>query len=100
MKKIKWEYLSFRKMYKAEIGGVVLTCMASWSSTYAGKDRSKWQWHCGASIGNGYQMRRTGPTRKTLARSKEDAIKLASELLEDCRSGLDNITNLFDVAVR
>lgn len=100
MKKIKWEYLSFQKTHKAKVGGVVLRCTPTWSSTYARQSRSKWQWRCLVSIGDIRKLNISGPTRKTLVKSKEDAIRLAGEFLEDCRVGLEQVTNEFKETIR
>jgi len=76
MKKIKWE--KHYSSYHAIIGCIHLQVILA--------NRSEWQSR--ASIRQIAFLMRRGPLRRKLQKSKEDAVRLAQELLIDCHTSI------------
>lgn len=86
MKKIKWKERGYD--YHAQIGCITLDCLAVFN------DRGQllsapYRWKSCASINSIAFLMREGPRRSTILRSKEDAIRLAKELLVDCHTAIE-----------
>ena len=81
-RQIKWKMYAPTGDVSAQIGNIYLSC---------------WQFRkaktvdCFASVNmNGItKTRRRGPWRKSMAKAKEDAVRLARELLEDYQTVID-----------
>lgn len=91
MKKIYWKPKRPSKnnnpYITARIGNIVLHCYSE----------PKCLWSANVSIREMSGMFRHGPFRKSLSKAKEDAIRLARELLLDYRAGLAVELKNFDL---
>lgn len=91
MKKIEW-VKSGDNNVSAIIGCVYLRCFGYLSPISGDKT-----WFADASINELSMMMRNGPTRKSLSEAKEDAIRLARELLLDSHAVITNEMKNFDL---
>ncbi len=88
MRKIKWESVAKNSWATAKVGNCLLYCNVS--TTRSGKAR----WSAEVGVGNRWKF---GPLRHSLEKTKEDCIRLASELLIDCRESLREELKHFDL---
>lgn len=91
MKEIKW-VKSGDNNISAIIGRVYLGCFGYLSPISGNRT-----WFADASINELSMMMRNGPTRKSLSEAKEDAVRLARELLLDGHAALVNEMKNFDL---
>lgn len=93
MRKIEWKPRGSGKDVTARIGCVVLHC---WQYFTHGKT-SRRRWVADASIRELSGTFRYGCMRKSLAKAKEDAVRLTRELLLDYKVSLDVEMKNFDL---
>ncbi len=88
MNKIKWKLYRPTGDMTAQIGNVYLDCLRYQKSNSVEYLFSP---HCraGVTIRRIAHTQRFGPWRKSMARAKEDAVRIARELLEDYRVAVD-----------
>lgn len=77
MRKIEWKPKGSSKYASARIGNVMLYCNSIFTRS------AKRRWHADVSICQLSSTMRHGPVRQSLSRAKEDAIRMARELLLD-----------------
>ena len=82
MKKIKWKPKGSNKYARAEVGCVVIHINLCYTNT---KFR---RWYADVSLQKGSDFR-IGPTRKSMDKAKDDAVRLAREILLDYRTAVE-----------
>jgi len=91
MKKINWKQHS-PNYIEARVGNVVLRCFS-----YRNLISLKLRWKAYASIRETSSTLRYGPLRNSLSKAKEDAVRLARELLMDYKASLTVEMKRFDI---
>lgn len=95
MKKINWTPDDSKNHAWAQIGGVVMQVNRYFPIVTKTK-----RWRADASIRQECGTFRTGPIRKTMDKAKEDAVRLARELLLDHHTCLLAEMKNFDIEVQ
>lgn len=91
MRKIKWKQNSkYSRTVSARVGTVYMSC-----HSLITKVKTQW-WYATVHIPH-IRMIPVGPTRQSLSRAKEDAIRMASQTLLDYKTGLDKELKNFDL---
>jgi|GEM_PF-5413698 len=83
MKKIQWEPKGSRDSVYATVGSVKMHCYVHY--TQMGIKR----WYANVSIMHRAATSRYGIKRKSMNKAKEDAVRMARELLLDYRAGVE-----------
>lgn len=105
MRKINWKPKGSNKHASARIGSISLSChlhypSLNWLWVHTNdKRRCRWFAVVSTSEHKGYYVaeERKGPIRHSLSKAKEDAIRLARELLLDHQAALDIEKKNFDL---
>lgn len=83
MNKLKWKKSGYGGCVSAKIGNMNLHCYIA-----VNPNGSHWYYaHMRPSNTNIHN--RSGPSRKSMRKAKEDAVRLSREFLEDCRVAID-----------
>jgi hypothetical protein len=92
LKEIEWKLYDNRKNAIARVGLISLAC---WG--IRPRFGKQWRWRCEVTmnLGSFRKSRRYGKYRKSIAKSKQEAEKIAKELIMDTREGLKETMNLF-----
>lgn len=85
MKKINWKQNCCRDNVRAQMGIIKMYC----DLLYTTSKKTKRRWYANVSVREQSGTFRYGPNRKSIAKAKEDAVRLARELLEDCRVAIE-----------
>jgi hypothetical protein len=91
MQKINWEPKGSRDSVNTQIGQIRLHCSRSFLAS------GDVRWYAYIYITSGVRFFREGPFRCSLQEAKEDAVRLARELLLDYQEGLDIEKANFDL---
>lgn len=87
MNKIKWESNKLDNDMGARVGNLILTCN-QWTKAKTVDCRAN------VSICQIANTRRFGPWRKSMTKAKEDAVRIAHELLEDYQIAIEREVKL------
>ena len=82
MKEIKWEHSHGRDYADAKVGCIVMHANLHYTGTATKR------WYADVSVQQRGGTFRTGPVRKSIAKAKEDAVRLAREILLDYHTSL------------
>jgi len=84
--KIKWKYFDKGENATARVGDLILTCYVYQVS------KKSFRWKCSLSLGHIYAVSghrvRHGKHRKSMAKSQQEAEKMAQEFVMDIRESL------------
>ncbi len=99
MKEIKWEESIYDGDFFYDIGNIFLCCSPE-SSRWCGKSQEVviipgTRWYSSVRLGS-CDIVRYGPYRKTLSKCKEDAIKMAIQLMDDMETIHDEQVRAFE----
>jgi len=83
MKKINWKPKNSKTYAKAVVGSIIMYCNMKYP--YGG---DRYTWFADVSIQEVSHTVRYGPLRKSINQAKEDAIKIACEMLLDYKECL------------
>ena len=89
MKKINWKPKGLKAEASAYVGCIRLCCYKHYTR------RAECRWY--ASVGHTAANMRYGPKRCSSSKAKEDAVRLARELLLDYQAGLTAEMKNFDL---
>jgi hypothetical protein len=89
MKKIKWTKNGDNYIFSF-VGNIYMRC-------FRGNFHNASMWNSEVSLDELNMMMRRGPMRKSLSKAKEDAVRLARELLLDGYAALVNEMKNFDL---
>ncbi len=98
MKEMKWEQGGPRSTVYSSVGSITMHCFPCLTGTRESKTRKCW-WYAKVCVRGQMIPTRTGPIRHSLVRAKEDAVRLARELLLDLHAGLISEMGNFDLIV-
>jgi hypothetical protein len=87
-KEVKWKFYDNRKNAIARVGIMTLVC-------WGYRLKSTWNWKCEVTINGLHKSRRYGTLRRSMAKSKQEAEKIAQEFVMDTREGLKETMRLF-----
>jgi len=90
MNKVDWRPRRPKDYAYARIGRICMNCN-SWT-TLSGN----YVWYASVSLNSISSSRRQGPRRRSLAKAKSDAVRLAREMLDDYRMAIDIETKNFE----
>lgn len=98
MRKINWKSEKPKEYVFARIGNVGMFCSMYYKNTKSITDPNNpgCRWQACTWIG-GTPIAKDGPIRQSLSQTKEDAVKLARELLLDYKECLDKELKNFDL---
>lgn len=91
MKKINWEPKGSNRSTYAQVGSIGMCCLP-----YSPRLGKKPQWSAEVWIIGG-PKERNGPRRYSLQKAKDDAVRIACELLLDYQAGLEMEMANFDL---